>query len=80
MIKIKINSKGIDQLLKSQGVSADLTRRAHAVAAAAGPGMEVETRIGRTRARASVVTATTEARRAEANHRRLTAALVAGRG
>lgn len=78
--KIKLNSRGMAELLKSAAVLADLRARANRVAAAAGPGMEVEARVGRTRARASVRTATPEARRAEATSRKLTRAFDAGRG
>lgn len=76
---LKINKAGIRELLKSPAIQADLERRAQQIAAAAGPGMEVSTQQGENRARATVITATTEARAAEANNRSLTAALDAGR-
>jgi len=79
-IRIDLNSAGIQELLKSSGVLADLRARAGRIAAAAGPGMEASARLGRSRARASVVTATRKAMKAEATNRALTKALDAGRG
>lgn len=79
-VKLEMNSQGVGELLKSAEVQAELKRRADRIAAAAGPGHEVDVRVGRTRARASVVTATREARKAEAESRRLTSSLDAGRG
>lgn len=79
-VKIVWNRNGYTEVRKSPGVAADLERRARAIARTAGPGMEVSSRIGRTRARSSVFTATTEARLAEANDRALTRSLGAGRG
>lgn len=79
-VRVVLNRAGIGDILKSQEVQADLQRRAARIAAAAGPGMEATSRIGRNRARASVVTATPDARRSEATTRALTRALDAGRG
>lgn len=79
-IRIEISSAGIQALLKSPEVQADLEGRARRIAAAAGDGMEVSSRIGKTRARASVITATRKARKAEAVDRALTSAIDAGRG
>lgn len=79
-IRIEINSAGIQALLKSDEVQALLKAKADRIAVAAGEGMEASSRIGRTRARASVVTATSAARKAEAVDRSLTKALDAGRG
>lgn len=79
-MKIDLHSEVIDALLKSEEVQQDLERRARAIADQAGPGMEVEVSVGATRARASVTTATPEAKLAEAKDRKLTAALDAGRG
>lgn len=66
-------------LLRSPEVRADLEARARRIAAAAGPGMEVDVEVGAKRARASVRTATYEAMRAEATDRALSRALDAGR-
>lgn len=79
-VRIEVNSAGIQALLKSPEVEALLKAKAGRIAAAAGEGMEATSRVGRTRARASVVTATREARKAEAVDRALTKAIDAGRG
>lgn len=77
--RVRLNRKGVRELLQSREVLSDLERRANAIAAAAGEGMEVDSEIGRNRARASVRTATREAVLAEAQQRALTRALDAGR-
>jgi len=77
--RIVLNSRGVRQLLRSTEVEADLRRRAGQIAAAAGPGMEASSMAGSNRARASVITATSAARRAEATGRALTRSLDAGR-
>jgi hypothetical protein len=79
-VKIEMNSEGARELLRSPEVAAELERRAQLIAAAAGPGFEVDARLGANRARASVRAATLEARKAEAEERTLTRALEAGRG
>jgi hypothetical protein len=66
-------------LLRSPEVRRDLERRARNIAAAAGPGFEADSEIGRNRARASVWTATFEAMAAEATDRALTRSIDAGR-
>lgn len=78
-VRVVLNHANIAKLLKSPVVRADLEARAQRIAAAAGEGMEMESMIGRTRARASVRTATRAARVAEATNRALTNALDAGR-
>lgn len=78
-VRIEVNGAGIRALLKSPEVQADLGRRAGAIAAAAGPGHDVDVRVGATRARASVRTGTAAAKRAEAQERALTRAIDAGR-
>lgn len=77
--RIVLKRKGMRELLRSPEVLADLKRRAEAIAAAAGSGMEVSAMVGRNRARSSVITATSEARNAEATSRALTRAIDAGR-
>lgn len=77
-VKVKLNRVGVKALLCDPGVEADLLRRAQRIAAAAGEGMLAESGIGRTRARAWVVTATPEAMHAEATSRRLSSAVQAG--
>lgn len=78
---IKLTRSGPRLVRQSAGVAADMAARAARIAAAAGPGMQVDTSItgGRGRARASVTTVTHGARRAEATNRALTRAVDAGR-
>ena len=79
-IRIDMNSAGIQELLKSGPVRALLKAKADRIAAAAGPGMLASSRVGKTRARASVITDSFAAKRAEATSRSLTRAIDAGRG
>lgn len=78
-MKFELNREGVRALLQSSEVQADVRRRAEAIAAAAGEGMEADSTVGRNRARASVRTGTFEARMAESKDRKLTAAIDAGR-
>ncbi len=78
-LKMKLQAANIGKLLKSTEMQANLKARADRIALAAGEGMQASVRVGRTRARASVVTATGKARLAEARDRKLTRALDAGR-
>lgn len=77
-VRVELNRAGVIALLKSSEMQTLLRARAERVAAAAGPGMEVEAQVGRYRARATVITATPEARKAEAKDRRLSSSLQAG--
>lgn len=76
--RLELNSEGIQALLKSPEVQADLMRRARVIAAAAGPGHRVELDINPKRARAVVITDTLEARLSEAKYRTLTRAVGLG--
>lgn len=78
-IRVKLNRPGIVALLQSSEVTADLDDRTERIAAAAGDGFEATVTRNRDRAVGFVRTATTEARRAEAEDRSLTRALDAGR-
>jgi hypothetical protein len=78
-VRLVMNRKGVAALLRGGEIAADLRARAYRVSAAAGPGMFVSVRVGRARVRASVITATDEARKAEAENRALTRALDAAR-
>ncbi|MGV9364522.1 hypothetical protein [Amycolatopsis sp. NPDC003731] len=78
-VTLKLNSAGVVELLKSEGVLSDLADRADAIAAAAGPGFESDWERGPKRARASVRTTDYESRLAEARERALTRAIDAGR-
>lgn len=78
--KVVLHGKGFQDLLQSPEIQADLKRRAEQIAAAAGEGMEVsDVKLTGQRARIQVVTATAEARKAEAVDRALTRAIDAGR-
>jgi len=79
--EVELDHRAIDAFLKSPQVAADLKRRADAIASAAGgaPGYVAESFIGKSRARASVRTATAKAARAEAKNHGLITALDAGR-
>ena len=79
-IRWKLNRREVRALMREEGgVVRDLQRRGEAVAAAAGPGHEVETYIGRNRARVTVRTATYAARMKEARYRNLSRAFEAAR-
>lgn len=78
--KVELNSKQVRAALKNPAVQAELMRRAERIAAAAGPGFKATALHGTNRARASVITDTNAARRAEAKNGVLTRALEAGRG
>lgn len=79
MNTVKINHKGIRDLLRSEEIAADLEDRAWRVADAAGEGHRVEVSIGPNRARAAIITDTYEAARSEAEDRTLTQAVDAAR-
>jgi hypothetical protein len=79
-IKIELNHAGVEELLKSGAVRAVLHASAARIAGQAGPGFEASSTIGRRRALAMVWAETAEARRAEAETRRLTRSIDAGRG
>jgi hypothetical protein len=78
-VKVKLNRKGVVELLKSAEVANDLDRRAQAIASAAGPGHRIEESETPNRARVAVITDTFEAMRREATERSLTRAVDAGR-
>ena len=78
--KIVLNKKGVQQLLKSPEMQKLMTDRARRIATAAGPGHAVEPDNTGDRARASVVTRSYAAKKAEAKNRSLTRAIQAGRG
>lgn len=80
-LKIELNDAEIVRILQSDGVMADLMRRAHQIANAAGEGKyDVTPSHSPTRARVSVGTGDYKARKGEATNRSLTRALDAGRG
>jgi hypothetical protein len=73
-----VNRAGLRALLRSPEVARDLERRGRKIAAAAGRGHEVQSALGRNRARVTVRTATWPARYHEAVTRDLTRAFRAG--
>ena len=74
------NHKNFERdVMRGPGTKAKLKSVADRIANAAGPGNLTLTGEGRTRSRASVVTTTYEAMRAEAKTRNLTRAVDAGR-
>lgn len=87
-VKIVISHAGAKEILRSQGVKADLLERAERIrssAIASDPRLTAEdiganAVDGRTRARAGVVTATRKARSINAKHNTILKALDAGRG
>ena len=79
-VTVKLNSPGIRAVLQSAEVRADIQRRADAIkAAAGGDGFEAGAEIVGNRVMGWVVTASPEAKQAEAEDRTLTRALDAGR-
>lgn len=77
--KIEFNDAGFRAILRSPEVQADLVARAERIAAAAGEGFDVATKVGKRRVRASVGTGSLEAVHAEAVDKVLTSAIDAGR-
>jgi hypothetical protein len=73
-VRVVLNSRGVDDILKSDGVHDLLLNMAQEIADRAGPGMIAGSRIGRNRARASVITGTWEAKHAQATRQALTVA------
>ena len=77
--RVRLNRAGVRAILQSVKVRDDLASRARRMAAAAGPGMAVDSEVGPGRARASVRTDTYLARRREATDKALTRSIDAGR-
>lgn len=78
-MRIKYNLDAFEEIRRSPGVTADVNSRAARVAAAAGEGYESSPYHGRTRNRASVITATHKARLDNAKNNTLLRSLDAGR-
>jgi hypothetical protein len=78
--RVKLNIAGFREIRKSAKVTADLRRRAEAVARAAGPGFEVTESPSKNRARFTVHPESSEAFAANARDNVLVRALEAGRG
>lgn len=77
--RVKLDPRGMRELLRSDDVRRDLERRAAAIAASAGSGISYSSTRGRNRALAMVWTDTPEAMAAEATTRKLTRAVDAAR-
>lgn len=78
-VKVTFHKAGFAAVLKSDGVRDDIEARAKAVAAEAGEGFEASVEVGKSRVRGSVITATSDARVAEAVDHTLTRAIDAAR-
>lgn len=76
--KITWKMAGFKKLRKSPGVAADIASRAERIAAMAGEGYESSQVMGKTRARASVITASYKAQLDNAKHNTLLRSLNAG--
>lgn len=77
--KLVLNKKAFVELMKSGEMQRDLMRRARKVKAAAGDGFGESVFVGKTRARASVITESWSARRRQGRDNILQRALSAGR-
>lgn len=78
--KVKIKLKGINELMRSEPVQAEVDRVGRRIAAAAGDGVAYYPRAHKWTARGYVQTVTAAARRREAEDKILLGALSAGRG
>lgn len=78
-VEVKLIDAAVKQFLRSNILGKDLERRAAAIAAAAGEGVEHEVYQGQDRIRARVWTETFEAKRRQAESGTLTRAMDAGR-
>lgn len=79
LTKIQFNYRAFDAIRKSPAVMADLRQRGAAVQRAAGDGFTLRVDTNASRGRATIITATHDAREAEATDKALTRALNAGR-
>lgn len=78
-VDVKLNSKGVTELLRSSEMQAIVAEKATAIAAAAGPGHGHDSERGRNRVRATVWTDTFAAIQNESRNHNLTRAIDAGR-
>lgn len=81
-VRVVMHHSVVKEFLRGDEVQLDLGRRADAIRDAAGgePDFVSEVHLGSARARALVITATFRGMKAEADERRLSNALSAGRG
>lgn len=79
-VKVVLDKRAARELMRGQAVAADLTNRGKRIRAAAGAeDHEVQTYIGRNRARVTVRTSTAKGMVRQARDKRLSKALDAGR-
>ena len=78
MGELKVNRKAIRDLLKDPGLEKHLLSEAQLIAARAGDGYTASSRIGKNRARASVITDSFQAMRNEAKYGTLSKAAGGG--
>ena len=78
-VRVEVDRRAVGQFLKSDDVARITAQSGRRIQRQAGPGFEVQTTVGRTRARTAVIAVTYEARLAEARDRRLSGAIGAGR-
>jgi hypothetical protein len=78
MGELKVNRKAIRELLKDPGLEKHLLSEAQLIAARAGDGYTASSRIGKNRARASVITDSFQAMRNEAKYGTLSKAAGGG--
>lgn len=76
--EVKLKRPQVRKLLRGPEVGEDAFERAEAIAKKAGPGMLATRHVGARRARASVITSTDAAKRAEAEDKTLTRAIGMG--
>lgn len=79
-IQFRPNRAGMVEFLKSRPVQDMIDRKTQSIAAAAGPGYQASTVIGRNRVHGSVITGTYAARIDNARHQTLLRSMGAGRG
>lgn len=77
--KVKLNLRGLNALMTSREVTAEVVKRAQAIQRAAGPNFEVNVVPHKFTARAFIRPANVEGAKEEARDKRLTRALNAGR-
>lgn len=78
-VRVKLNQRGVREVLKSSPVQADISARAARAARAGGPGIEAVTKPHRYTSRAFVQTADAEGRKRQAESAVLERALDAAR-
>lgn len=78
-MRVKLNSRGVREMLKSADVQAQLDQAAERMAESAGPGYEGGPHPWTTRGRASVITATPAAVRDNSRNQTLARVLAANR-